>query len=132
MAAAVQGTTEQVMVSQYRGDRNCFRCGGSGYFKSDYPKNRGTEKQRNRFPRLSPCCKKGGHWANECDQKQRISHYIKNQEEVGGVSLRPPNILKQLMGHEAAAKPRKSISELNGATPGSAGLNLGSTTYTKF
>ena len=48
-----------------------------------------------------------------------------------GTSLRPRETptASSLWGHEAAAQPRKSIFELIRATPGSARLDLGSTTH---
>ena len=42
MAAALQGTTVQVILSQKRGIKSCFKCGGLGHFSYDCPSNRGA------------------------------------------------------------------------------------------
>ena len=40
MAAALQGTTVQAMLSQHPGNKECFKCGGINHFRKDCPKSR--------------------------------------------------------------------------------------------
>ena len=38
MAATLQGTTVQAMLSQCQGDKGCFKYGGRNHFRRDCPK----------------------------------------------------------------------------------------------
>lgn len=90
------------------------------------------EQKNNRtvFPEYAPVVRKGAIGPVNVDQKQRIrdTHYIENQEEVGGVSLKPPQTsLSRVWAPKllpSQGNPFLNLTEQ--------GLNLGSTTYTKF
>ena len=45
MAAALQGTTVQTMLSQCRGDKECFKYGGINHFRKDCPKIRDIDSE---------------------------------------------------------------------------------------
>ena len=71
--AALQGTTIQAMLSQKRGNNECFKCGSLCHFKSDCPKNKGAESgQAGRVLGVCPWCRKGNHWARVCKSKSDI------------------------------------------------------------
>ena len=73
MAAALQGTTIQGILSQRRGNKRCFKCGSLGHFKSDCPDNRGAiSGQSGCSPGTCPKCRKGNHWVKGCKSKTNI------------------------------------------------------------
>ena len=125
MAAALQGTTIQGILSQRRGNKRCFKCGSLGRFKSDCPDNRGAiSGQSVCSPGTCPKCRKGNHWVRGCKSKTNIQGRPVGKREEGPTPGPDSSRTDSLWGNTAAAEPRKSIFELARATPGSAGLDL--------
>ena len=58
MAAALQGTTVQAMLSQCRGYKECFKCGYINHFTKDCPKIRGIDRQLNCSSGICPHCRR--------------------------------------------------------------------------
>ncbi|XP_052036908.1 endogenous retrovirus group K member 10 Gag polyprotein-like, partial [Apodemus sylvaticus] len=73
MAAALQGTTIQGILSQRRGNRRCFKCGSLGHFKSDCPDNKPSINGQSGGP-AGTChkCRKGNHWVKGCKSKNNF------------------------------------------------------------
>lgn len=51
----------------------CFRCGWMGHVKKDCPERSATQGPRARQPGLCIKCRKGNHWASECQSIKDIN-----------------------------------------------------------
>ena len=61
MAAALQRTTVQAMLSHKWSNKGCFKCGGLGCFKNNCPRKKGMSRQSDCAPGICPQYKKGNH-----------------------------------------------------------------------
>jgi hypothetical protein len=81
--------------------------------------------QADHVPAVCLWCRKGNLWARVCKSKS-----VAGKREEGPAPGPKIPTASSLWGHETVAQPKKSVFELDRGTPGSAGLDLCSTTHT--
>ncbi|XP_012886183.1 PREDICTED: LOW QUALITY PROTEIN: endogenous retrovirus group K member 9 Pol protein-like [Dipodomys ordii] len=146
LAAALQGQTITEFLRTPRGDKNggrrprvagppgsCFSCGQMGHLITQCPNQKKGAKLRK-----CPRCNKGRHWARDCkstfdsagrpilENWQRGQPLVPQQKNRGSPILFTASSLPA--GNQQ--QQQQTVSSLLRATPGSAGLDLCSSTYT--